>query len=82
MVDENKLEEELKTWEGVNPYIVKKIKNMLILLQKKPAKEEPSKKEDILEEDDINRDGVVDKKDTSLAAKILAKGRKSKRSRK
>jgi len=79
MVDENKLEEELKTWEGVNPYIVKKIKNSM---QKKPAKEEPSKKEDILEEDDINRDGVVDKKDTSLAAKILAKGRKSKRSRK
>jgi len=78
MVDENKLEEELKTWEGVNPYIVKKIKNSM---QKKP-KEEPSKKEDILEEDDINRDGVVDKKDTSLAAKILAKGRKSKRSRK
>ena len=54
--------------------------------QEKPLEEHkiewiiPNKEEDVKPEDDLNKDGIIDTKDSSLAGKVLGKfGKRKKR---
>ena len=77
---DEKLLDELNTWEGINPIIVKDVRNELAKrnVQEKVG-EEKDKADDVM---DLNGDGVVDGKDASIAGKVMAAIKKKKKSSK
>ena len=66
MMNKKELENQIETWEGVNKYIVDKLKQELALF--KQTEEQPKNKEYDL---DLNNDGVVDKQDAKIASKVM-----------
>ena len=73
------LEQEIKTWDGVNKYLTRKARKELRELDQSEGKKKVKVKKD-KDKYDFNNDGKVDKDDRSLAAKLLSskKGRKNK----
>ncbi|MCK5613486.1 hypothetical protein KAR91_67070 [Candidatus Pacearchaeota archaeon] len=77
METKEQLQEQIKTWDGVNKYIVDDAKKKLREIDESTTITETKPKKDSF---DLNGDGKVDSKDRSLAGKFLAskKGRKKK----
>ena len=75
-MNQEEIQEKINAWEAVdNKYLVKKYKAML---NDAPKVEEEKEEEEELDLD-LNNDGVVDKKDASIAGKVLRKVGKRKK---